>query len=68
MRLTGARAADYAVSRASKVTRHVVEYNAVYRQHVNGKVLFARPEITGHPEATGLTVTLRAAKSGRETA
>jgi hypothetical protein len=35
---------------------------------VNGKVLFARPEIMGHPEATDLTTTLRAAaQSGRET-
>ncbi|MGH3295204.1 MAG: hypothetical protein ACRDP7_25745, partial [Trebonia sp.] len=25
----------------------MVESNAVYRQHVNGKVLFARPEIMG---------------------
>jgi len=60
-------AADYAVSRASKVPRHVVESNGVYRQHVNGKVVFARPEIMGHPEATDLTATLRAAQSGRET-
>ena len=59
-------AADYAVSRASKVPRHVVESTAVYRQHVNGSVLFARPEIMGHPEATDLTATLRAAQSGRE--
>jgi len=59
-------AADYAVSRASKVPRHVVESAAVYRQHVNGSVLFARPEIMGHPEATDLTATLRAAQSGRE--
>jgi len=59
-------AADYAVSRASKVPRHVVESAAVYRQHVNGSVLFARPDIMGHPEATDLTATLRAAQSGRE--
>jgi hypothetical protein len=59
-------AADYAVSRASKVPRHVVESAAVYRRHVNGSVLFARPEIMGHPEATDLTATLRAAQSGRE--
>jgi hypothetical protein len=58
-------AADYAVVRASKVPRHVVESAAVYRQHVNGKVLFARPEIMGHPDATDLTATLRAAQTGR---
>ena len=58
-------AADYDVSRASKVPRHVVESNAVYRQHVNGRVLFARPEIMGHPEATDLTATLRAASGHR---
>jgi hypothetical protein len=34
---------------------------------VNGKVLFARPEIMGHPQATDLTATLRAAQSGRGT-
>ena len=59
-------AADYAVSRASKVLRYVVESSAIYRQHVNGKVLFARPEIMGHPDATDLTATLRAAQTGRE--
>jgi hypothetical protein len=60
-------AADYAVARASRVPRHVVESAAVYRQHVNGKVLFAHPDIMGHPDATDLTSTLRAAQSGRET-
>jgi len=53
-------AADYAVVRASKVPRHVVETSAVYRRHVNGKVLFARVEIMGHRDATDLTATLRA--------
>ena len=57
---------DYAVSRASKVPSHVVESSAVYRKHVNGKVLFARPEIMGHPDATDLTAALRAAQTGRE--
>lgn len=56
--------ADYAVARASKVPRNVVESSAFYRQHVNGKVLFARPEIMGHPDATDLTATLRAAQTG----
>ncbi len=56
---------DYAVARASKVPRDVVESSAVYRQHVNGKVLFARPEIMGHPDATDLTATLRAAQTNR---
>ena len=60
-------ATDYAVSRASKVPRHVVESSAIYRQHVNGKVLFGRPEIMGHPDATDLTATLRAAQTGRQT-
>ncbi|TVY98986.1 hypothetical protein EAS64_42555 [Trebonia kvetii] len=60
-------AADYAVSRASKVPRHVVESVAVYQQHVNGSVVFARPDIMGHPEATDLTATLRAAQSGHQT-
>jgi hypothetical protein len=59
-------ATDYGVSRASKVPRDVVESSAIYRQHVNGKVLFARPEIMGHPDATDLTATLRAAQTGRE--
>jgi hypothetical protein len=31
-------ATDYAVSRASKVPRYVVESSAIHRQHVNGKV------------------------------
>jgi len=61
-------ATDYTVSRASKVPRHVVESSAIYRQHVNGKVLFARPEIMGHPDATDLTQTLRAAQISREAA
>lgn len=61
-------ATDYAVSRASKVPRHVVESSAVYRQHVNGKVLFARPEIMGHADATDLTATLRAAQLSAEAA
>lgn len=56
-------ATDYAVSRAAKVPRHVVESSAIYRQHVNGKVLFARPEIMGHPDASDLTATLRAAQT-----
>lgn len=55
-------ATDYAVARASKVPRHVIESSAAYRQHVNGEVLFARPEIMGHPDATDLTATLRAAQ------
>jgi hypothetical protein len=59
-------ATDYAVSRASKVPRFVVESSVIYRQHVNGKVLFARPEIMGHPGATDLTATLRAAQTSRE--
>ena len=59
-------ATDYAVSRASKVPRCVVESSAIYRKHVNGNVLFARPEIMGHPDATDLTVTLRAAQTGRK--
>jgi hypothetical protein len=57
-------ATDYAVSQASKVPVHVVESSAVYRQHVNGKVLFARPEIMGHADATDLTAALRAAQTG----
>ena len=61
-------ATDYTVTRASKVPRHVVESSAVYRQHVNGKVLFARPEIMGHADATDLTATLRATQTGREMA
>jgi hypothetical protein len=60
-------ATDYAVSRASKVPLHVVESSSVYRQHVNGKVLFARPEIMGHAEATDLTATLRTVQTDRET-
>lgn len=59
-------ATDYIVSRASKVPCYVVESAAVYRQHVNGKVLFARPEIMSHPDATDLTATLRAAQTGHE--
>jgi hypothetical protein len=59
-------ATDYAVSRASKVPRHVVEASAVYRKHVNGKVLFARPDIMGHADATDLTAALRAAQTGHE--
>ena len=59
-------ATDYVVSRASKVPRDVVESSAVYRKHVNGNVLFARPEIMGHPDATDLTAALRAAQTGRE--
>jgi hypothetical protein len=51
-------AADYAVVRASKVPRHVIESFATYRAHVNGSVLFARPEIMGHPDATDLTAVL----------
>ena len=61
-------ATDYAVSRASKVPRCVVESSAIYRRHVNGKILFARPEIMGHPDATDLTATLRAAQNGPQTA
>jgi hypothetical protein len=60
-------AADYTVSRASKVPRHVVESAAVHRQHVNGKVLFARPEIMCHPDATDVTAALRAVQTGRKT-
>jgi hypothetical protein len=41
-------AADYAVARASRVPRSVVESSGLYRQHVNGKVLIARPEVMGH--------------------
>ena len=58
-------AADYSVVRASKVPRHVVEASAVYRRHVNGKVLFARPDIMQHPDATDLTTTLREAQTSR---
>ena len=60
-------ATDYAVSRAAKVPRYVVESSAIYRQHVNGMVLIARPDIMGHPDALDLTVTLRAAQTGHET-
>jgi hypothetical protein len=60
-------ATDYAVSRASKVPRHVVESSAIYRQHVNGNVLFARPEIMSHADATDLTAALRATQTGCRT-
>jgi hypothetical protein len=56
-------ATDYTVTQASKVPCHVVESSAVYRQHVNGKVLFARPEIMGHANATDVTAILRAAQT-----
>jgi hypothetical protein len=56
-------ATDYAVTLASKIPRDVVESSAVYRQHVNGKVLFARSAIMGHPGATDLTATLRSAQT-----
>jgi hypothetical protein len=59
-------AADYAVSRASKVPRPVVESAATHRQHVNGKVLFARPGVMGHPDAVDLTAALRAGQTGRK--
>lgn len=59
-------ATDYAVSRTAKVPRYVVESSAIYRQHVNGMVLFAHPEIMGHPGATDLTATLRAAQTGHK--
>jgi hypothetical protein len=58
-------ATDYSVFQASKVPRDVVESAAVYRQNVNGKVLFARPEIMGHSDATDLTATLRAVQTAR---
>jgi hypothetical protein len=58
-------ATDYAVFRASKVPRHVVESSAIHRRHVNGKVLFARPEIMGHLDAIDLTAALRAVQTGR---
>ena len=38
--------------------------SARHRQHVNGKVLLARPEIMRHPDATDLTAALRAAQTG----
>jgi len=60
-------ATDYNVSSASKVPRHVVESLATHRKHVNGKVLFARPEIMGHPDATDLTAALRAVQTFRKT-
>jgi hypothetical protein len=60
-------ATDYTVSRASKVPRHVVESLATHRKHVNGKVLFARPEIMGHPDATDLTAALRTVQTFRKT-
>ncbi len=55
-------ATDYAVVRAPEVPRCVIESSAVYRRHLNGKVLFARPEIMGHPDAADLTATLRTAQ------
>jgi hypothetical protein len=33
---------------------------------VNGKVLFARPEIMDHPDAMDLTAALRAVQTGRK--
>jgi hypothetical protein len=42
-------AADYALAKASKVPRHVVESSATHRQHVNGKVLSARPPENHEP-------------------
>jgi len=57
---------DYAVSRASKVPGYVVESAAIHRQHVKGKVFLAHPEVMGHPEATNVTDTLRAAQTGGE--
>ena len=57
-------ATDYTVKRAAKIPRCVVESCiGPYRQHVNGKVLFATPEVMGHPDATDLTAILRAAQT-----
>jgi hypothetical protein len=44
----------------------VVESSATHRQHVNGNVLFARPEIMSHPDAMDLTAALRAVQTGRK--
>jgi hypothetical protein len=57
-------AADYTVVRASKVPCGVVESAAIHRPHVNGKVLIARPQIMGHPDAIDLTAALRAVQAG----
>jgi hypothetical protein len=60
-------AVDYSVVRASKVPRHVmIESAGKHREHVNGNVLFARPDIMGHCDATDLTATLRAAQTQRQ--
>jgi hypothetical protein len=56
-------ATDYSVSRASKLPRGMVEAAASYREHVNGRILFARKEIMDHANATDLTATLRAAQN-----
>jgi hypothetical protein len=61
-------ATDYTVSQAAKVPHDVVKSAAKYRKHVNGWVLFARPEIMDHPEAEDLTATLRATQIAGVTA
>jgi hypothetical protein len=65
-RLRGPDAAPAAVKRHYHSAASF-ESSALYWQHVNGKVLVARPEIMSHPDATDLTAILRAAQTGRET-
>ena len=47
------RLPTYAVSRASKVPRYAVETSAVYRDHVNGKVLLLAPRPHGRSRFCG---------------
>jgi hypothetical protein len=55
--------ADYSVRHAVLVTQSMVEERATWKKHVNGNVLFMRPELMDHPNAIDITEDLRAAVS-----
>lgn len=55
--------ADYSVRQAVLVSRQMVEDRAVFRKHVNGSILFMRPELMDHSDAIDITELLRAAAS-----
>lgn len=56
--------ADYSVRQAVLVSRQMVEDRAVFRKHVNGSILFMRPELMDHSDAIDITERLRAVASG----
>lgn len=54
---------DYSVWKAARIAAETVQAAGTYNSHVNGTIVFARPELMGHPDAEDVTEAIRAVQT-----